>query len=287
MKARNIMPVVLVCIGLLTGLFGCKSSMSIRQLVKEEWRDTVRNTKYDFLIKGEFIENDTLFFTQEFLKNYPTEDGEPLRNTTIFLEPSKNSHYYTQEYWIEYLDEERCAEDWEYWQEGRMEEGLPALRRVETFGLPKDWIPLHFYKGRPCAYVPCQLDSPCQRRLTDSLIAERGFDVFFTPLISSEKQSESLYHFEIEDYRTLKTADLYIHIIDKKTKAAVWKYRYPNKEEYILMIPIESVSCFDLIVCKAPYQIYMEDQQLLFDRVDVKTLLEEVKSGKRTNLFNN
>ena len=287
MKARNLIPVILVCIGLVTALISCKSSMGIRQLVEEEWRDTVRNTKYDFLIKGEFIENDTLFFTQEFLKDYPTEDGRPLRNTAIFLEPSKNSHYYTQEYWIEHLNEESCAKDWIYWQEWRMEKGLPALCKVEIFGLPKDWIPLHFYKGRPCAYVPCEIDYPLQRQLTDSLIASRWYDTFFTPLKSSKKQSASLYHFEIEDYRTLKTADLYIHIIDKKTKTAVWEYRYPDKEEYILMIPIESVSSFDLIVCSAPYQKYFGNQQELFDKVDVKALLEEAKGGKRTTLFNN
>ena len=53
------------------------------------------------------------------------------------------------------------------------------------------------------------------------------------------------------------------------------------------MIPIESVSSFDLIVCSAPYQKYFGNQQELFDKVDVKALLEEAKGGKRTTLFNN
>ena len=147
MKVRNLMPVMLVCIGLVTALISCKSSMGIRQLVEEEWRDTVRNTKYDFLIKGEFIENDTLFFTQEFLKDYPTEDGRPLRNTAIFLEPSKDSRYYTQEYWIEHLGGEFWKEQLLYWNQKRKEKSHGSLQKVNTFGLPIDWIPLHFYKG--------------------------------------------------------------------------------------------------------------------------------------------
>ena len=261
-------------------------NQNIRKTIKEECKDTIENSDRCLLVKGEFIENDTLFFTQEFLKKRLTKYGQPLRNTTIFLEPSKDSHYYTQEYWIEHLGGEFWKEQLLYWNQKRKEKSHGSLQKVNTFGLPIDWIPLHFYKGVPCAYVPCEVDVPVQRRLSDSLLIYRYLEVDFTPLEKSDKLSESLYHFAFAATDWSSAGDLYIHIIDKKTKAAVWEYHYQDEEEYILMIPVESVSSFDLIVCSAPYQKYFGNQQELFDKVDVKALLEEARSGKRKNLFN-
>ena len=78
-------------------------------------------------------------------------------------------------------------------------------------------------------------------------------------------------------------------MIDQLTKASIWEYRKSGKETlYHLMIPIQSISYFKLIVCNAMLQKFTHNElDLLFDEVDVKTLLEEVKSGKKTNLFNN
>lgn len=258
--------------------------------IAKENRDTITNTESYLLIKGEFIENDTLFLAQEFFKEDLENNGssKTFLNTCVYLEPNKDSKYYTRNYWISFFDENHYKDDFEVWSRWRMEKKLPSLQKVDRLGLPTDWVPLHFYKGVPCVYAPCVVDVPFQCRMNDSIIVYRNMEPDFASLSKSEKLSDKTYHLTLGNWSySTDSVEVYIHILDEKTRTAVWEYRYPDKTTYSLLTPVESIPQFDLIVCRALYQEYSANERELFDKVDAKSLLEEVKSGKRTTLFNN
>ena len=71
-----------------------------------EQRDTLYSKGSYWIVGGRFVENDTLFFLQEWAE----EEGKLVRNATIYLEPDSDSYYYTPEYWLSYFDEANYAE---------------------------------------------------------------------------------------------------------------------------------------------------------------------------------
>lgn len=81
----------------------------------KEKRNTLIQNDHTLLIAGQFVENDTLFFVQE----YDREDGEMSRNTYIFWEPDRQSEYFQPDYWINRF-------------EGNHEDYLHKSRNTET-----------------------------------------------------------------------------------------------------------------------------------------------------------
>ena len=270
---------------------GCKENLSQTSFVEK--RDTILNDEHRLIVCGQFVENDTLFFLQEYLKKWK----DTLHNVSIYLEPDSNSIYYKPDFWLMRFDEEYCDEQMRQWQSNREKRFLSTWEKVSLFNLPIDWIPLHYRNGEPYVLVPCEVDYPWQVHLTDSVLKAKGFGHDLISLRKSERLSPTLYHFRLGNYdefghsflHTYENGELYIHVIDQLTKASIWEYRKSGKETlYHLMIPIQSISYFKLIVCNAMLQKFTHNElDLLFDEVDVKALLEEVKSGKKTNLFNN
>ena len=92
-----------------------------------------------------------------------------------------------------------------------------ALEKVDCFGLPSDWIPLHYYQGVPYVFSSCMVDVPQQRRLTDSLLIHRDMEIFFFPLAGSERVSPTVCHFKlavdssVADSPVSGFTDVYIH----------------------------------------------------------------------------
>ena len=234
----------------------------------KEKRDTLIQNDHTLLIAGHFVENDTLFFVQE----YDREDGEMSRNTYIFLEPDRQSEYFQPDYWINRFEgnhEDYLQQIKEHRNYHLKNNGTP-YQKVNTFGLPADWIPLHYFDGKPYAYIPPEADSPAPRRLTDSLLIQKDFEIYTFPLRESRKLSPTLYHFRLEE------TDLFIHILDEQTQTAVWEYRQGTKNWYHLMIPVASVRYFDLMHSIAPNHKYFETHQApVFDSVNIKALLQQ------------
>lgn len=234
----------------------------------KEKRDTLIQNDHTLLIAGQFVENDTLFFVQE----YDREDGEMSRNTYIFLEPNRQSEYFQPDYWINRFEgnHEDYLQQIKEHRNHHLKNNGTLYQKVNTFGLPADWIPLHYFDGNPYAYIPPETDTPAPRRLTDSLLIQKDFEIYTFPLRESRKLSPTLYHFRLEE------TDLFIHILDEQTQTAVWEYRQGKKNWYHLMIPVASVRYFDLMHSIAPNHKYFETHQApVFDSVNIKALLQQ------------
>lgn len=90
----------------------------------KEKRDTLIQNDHTLLIAGQFVENDTLFFVQE----YDCEAGKMSRNTYIFLEPDRQSEYFQPDYWINRF-------------EGNHEDYLQQIKEYRNYHLKNNGTP--------------------------------------------------------------------------------------------------------------------------------------------------
>ena len=152
------------------------------------------------------------------MQEYDREDGEMSRNTYIFLEPDRQSEYFQPDYWINRFEgnHEDYLQQIKEHRNYHLKNNDTPYQKVNTFGLPADWIPLHYFDRKPYAYIPPETDTPAPRRLTDSLLIQKDFEIYTFPLRESRKLSPTLYHFRLEE------TDLFIHILDEQTQTAVW-----------------------------------------------------------------
>ena len=276
--------VCLLGIGALCSMGSCCTSQ--KHSGEAEQRDTLYSKGSYWIVGGRFVENDTLFFLQEWAE----EEGKLVRNATIYLEPDSDSYYYTPEYWLLYFNEKNYASQFETWNMYREREHGDALRTVDLFGLPADWIPLHHLDGKPFVLASCEYDYPPQTHLTDSVVAQRGLEMAFLPLRSSEQLSPDCYHFRVgrriyfqpeEDPIT----DLYVHRIDARTGAAIWEYRKAEESILHLMVPAASARLFDLVACRDPLWRFMRKSLWQPDEVDLKAVLEAMNAGGKIDIY--
>ena len=202
--------VYLLGIGALCATESCRTGQQ-RTAIAEQ-RDTVYDSESSLVVKGAFTENDTLFF----LKEYDKLPEGMLRAAHVYCAKDTNAYEYTAEAWVEHFSDEACRREWNMLQQYR-DGGAMALEKVDCFGLPSDWIPLHYYQGVPYVFSSCMVDVPQQRRLTDSLLIHRDMEIFFFPLAGSERVSPTVCHFKlavdssVADSPVSGFTDVYIH----------------------------------------------------------------------------
>lgn len=258
-----------------------------------EWRDTIWNDAKNLVIKGAFTENDTLFYLQEFLKDSLHPDAPLKRNVSAYQEPDRHSRYYSRDYWMEYFHQMDYDEDYlQDWEKDKKEKNI-SLRKIDTFGLPDLWVPLEMHvdipNSKPFVCTPFQYDYWGLQLLNDSLLITRKclFKVF-NWIEKSEKLSDSKFHFVIHSVGVYSTkTDLYIYILDEKSKMSIWEYRDSESDSYRLMLPVESISYCNMLVFQSVYQDFKGDPSGFFNQAYLEKLLEEVVKGKRKTLFNN
>lgn len=245
----------------------------------KEYKDTVLQSKYNTIVMGRFVENDTTIF----LKEYDKEDGKLYLNTVIYVEPDKNSIHYNniaQPIFTPSYHPEQGQYDLDAWRRYRHEKQMPPLSKVDLLDLPTDWIPLHSYQKHYYVFTPCEVDKPFRRCLTDSTLAYYCMEFYFNAIQKLEKKSKSLYYIELEaqgEESRPESTQIYIHIIDSQKKVSVWETRKENKSKYELMIPIEAAKDFDMIVCYCPIHKFFDENIFKFDEIDFKTLLKQKK----------
>ena len=276
--------IISLLIGVGMAFAGCKNSQKETGRISMEI-DTLLNDDLRLIVGGEFMENDTLFFLQEYLKNWENRAGNTQRNTIIYLEPDSNSFCYNPEFWIDHFDEQSCATDLRDWLSFRKEKKVAdaLLKKVPLFDLPVDWIPLHHRNGKAYVLTPCEVDFPPQIRLTDSLIVKKRMDFVFTPMVKSEQCKPNVYRFDLESDNY---SSLYVYIIDERTKCAVWHWEGKTESAYYLMIPVTSVRDFDMVHCGSYLMKFAYNNLWEPDEVDVKSLLESVQAGKKVDIYN-
>ena len=234
-----------------------------------------------------------MFYLQEFLKDSLHPDAPLKRNVSAYQEPDRHSRYYSRDYWMEYFHQMDYDEDYlQDWEKDKKEKNI-SLRKIDTFGLPDLWVPLEMHvdipNSKPFVCTPFQYDYWGLQLLNDSLLITRKclFKVF-NWIEKSEKLSDSKFHFVIHSVGVYSTkTDLYIYILDEKSKMSIWEYRDSESDSYRLMLPVESISYCNMLVFQSVYQDFKGDPSGFFNQAYLEKLLEEVVKGKRKTLFNN
>ena len=250
---------VLFCGGTAFSLFGCGNAAK-RSLAFKGYCDTVLNDSLRLIVRGHFVENDTVFFLKEYLKD---REGMPC-NALIYLDANPDSRYRTTDYWVNRFD---ISDDLERWSRTWKEQHVP-VGKFDLQGLPAEWIPLHYRNGKPYVLATDRADNPPQARLAEGVVGykqESGFR--FVPAVC--------YKMSFTDYRL---GNLFLHFIDRHCRVAVWE-TVERGFFYDLMIPVESACYFD-VVDEAEARTFRPDA------VDIKALLEALKAGKRIDLYN-
>jgi hypothetical protein len=208
------------------------------------------------------------------------------KSDTIFIEREKTKDYYCKTY-IEknresILYEQLIDFSMENWEKERYSYGLKelkknrlhVLKKYKLTGLPREWLPLYRYKGKYYVYSPGEEGTEGRRFLTDStMVYWFGDEVSPQPILSAQAVNLQTWYLNIRSYfEQRRNSKLIIHIIDPKTKIAVWEDdNQPDADRYELYIPKESVKDFDMIVSRcdniktAPFGS--------FDQIDYKALL--------------
>jgi len=126
---------------------------------------------------------------------------------------------------------------------------IPYNQPVEKLLIPKKWIRLYQYEGKWILFDDNSFVS--MAHITDSSIIERDVEGCFSHPITEITKTGTNYNithtgvdfFDPDKRREFK---LIIHMIDKKTKVAVWEFLKYGRSQYILMVPVENISKFNV-----------------------------------------
>ena len=151
--------------------------------------------------------------------------------------------------------------------------GKKKLKKHNMFGLPKNWLPVHYYNGNYYLYAPSDWGNAGRRILSDSVFINWYMDGPYPQLLQSvSKEKASTYTIkyqrEKDDLQTLV-----IHIIDPKINLAVWEYQRDDGKpsSYKLYVAAPSAANFNMIVNHSNYQKQMEFK---FQEPDYQKLLK-------------
>lgn len=157
------------------------------------------------------------------------------------------------------------------------------LNKINTLGLPTEWIPLYLYKNKYYVYMPSEQGLLLRRIINDSLLIFWFMDGPMPYVLQSVTQTDnenwlvkSKDHFvRMEGF--IRPEILNIHMIDPVNKIAVWEYKSENEKEYKyeLCIPKERIKNFDIIVNDSNEKA----AEFEFEKPDFKKLMKK-KTGK-------
>ncbi len=151
------------------------------------------------------------------------------------------------------------------------------LKKFNTLGLPKEWLPLNLYKGKYYLYAPSDWGNLGRRIICDSSLIFWFMDGP-TPYAfqSIKKYNDTTYSLRTRNYLyacegCVSPEILNIYIIDKKNKIAVWEYKSEKEKNYTycLYVSKENIKKFDIIVnyCKTDKQMEVDFEEPDFARL--------------------
>jgi hypothetical protein len=204
---------------------------------------------------------DTAFLLKEVGKDY---------RHIIYVEKNRQSIFYTK-----LLDFKMDQSDTNaYIQNCRAfdEDLRKPVKKFRLWGLARQWLPVYKYKGKYYLYYPGDTGVENRKMITDSTICYSNMDGWLPEQMLSVKQSDNkTWVFGMSSFGKAKST-LTIHIIDNKTKLAVWEddnrsaaYRYG------LYVPRDYAAKFDMVVNYTNGDLPDEFE---FDKIDFKALLK-------------
>jgi len=139
--------------------------------------------------------------------------------------------------------------------------------------LPRQWVPLYLHKGKYYLYAPSEWGNLDRRTITDSTIIYWPMDgPTPAPIIDVKKINTSTVTFKMNPLYFKRFSGVKIHIIDPKSKMAVWEMPADTSEyRYQLFVPLSNATNFDMIVS------YCRDHktgEFIFDKIDYAALLK-------------
>jgi len=188
----------------------------------------------------------------------------------IYIEKNRQSTFYTK-----LLDFKMDKQDTNaYIQNCRdLDEDLrKSVKKFRLFGFARQWLPVYKYKHKYYLYYPGDTGVENRKMITDSTICYSYMDGWFPYQMLSVKQRDNKsWTFGMSSFGKAKST-LNIHIIDNKTKLAVWEDNAMSTQYfYGLYIPREYAAEFDMIVNYTNGDLPDEFE---FDKIDFKALLK-------------
>jgi len=205
--------------------------------------------------------NDTIFIKREL-----SED----MYHAIYIEKQKNTQRFK---WLTNFsfnesDIEGYKSAKEYYKE---KYPLAYKTKVNTFSLPKNWIPVHKYKNQYYTYAPSDWGNTGQRTINNQEFIQMNMDgPNPNPIESSEKINSKKVEF------TLFGGDIVrVYLFDPKQRIYIFEIDNGNSGSYYgFYVPSQYASNFDMIVNYCQTQ---KQHEYHFEEVDFEALIEKIK----------
>jgi len=149
------------------------------------------------------------------------------------------------------------------------------VKKFRLFGFARQWLPVYKYKHKYYLYYPGDTGLENRKMVTDSTICYSNMDGWLPEqMLSVKNPDKNTWTFRMSSFNMARST-LIIHIIDNKTKLAVWEddsiggpYRFG------LYVPREYAKNFDMIVNYTNGDLPDEFE---FNKIDFKALLKGKK----------
>lgn len=167
----------------------------------------------------------------------------------IFIDSNKNSKYYNRiaAFGLNRSDSDLYSASVKY-----LNEKYPGKFKKVSFELPRQWVPLHYYKGKYYLYSPNDYMSNYLAGISDTTYIDYTGEGPVANRINSVTQVDSnTYEFSVTAW-TQPDRKITIHILDKETGLAVFDDANAVMDNtshgYSVMVPVENIRQFSIIV---------------------------------------
>ena len=207
---------------------------------------------------------DTIFFKRERGKDF---------YHIIYVEKNRQSTFYTKllDFKMDKHDTSVYIQNWSAFDKDLRK----PVKKFKLLGFARQWLPVYKYKNKYYLYYPGDTGLENRKMITDSTICYSNMDGWFPyQMLSLKQRDNKSWTFGMSSFGKAKST-LTIHIIDNKTKLAVWEDGNRNAAYgYGLYVPRDDAAKFDMIVNYTNGDLPDEFE---FDKIDFKALLKGSK----------
>ena len=238
-----------------------------------------------------------LFIAFVLFFSYGQADKKPTsaKAATLFVKKNDTDFisrkFYKHSYQKVFIEKNRNSKEYKSLLEIKMDDDDGSLYVNNLAGLthiyhnfksfinedfPKNWLPLNNYKNRLYIYFPSERGESGRISLTDSTLIKWSIEGPSPQAILMVKQLNKVT-WKITSkyfYNGWKAKRVIVHIIDEKSKMAVWEYLGEKGiNQYNLCIPFEHAKEFDMVVTSC---LQNRTNEFVFGKIDYKALLKKV-----------
>lgn len=209
----------------------------------------------DIEIQNEKDKRDTIFLRK------PNSDG----HSVYVNKDGKESPYFDILKNLDYThsDEQYQKDIQAIWKFRRA-----SVDSVNLGTLPRNWVPLHLYKGEYYVYDPSN-NVQLKISLNDSTLILKGMERSLRLMNDVQLKGKDVYEVSVTDYKGVNRS-FKIHLIDRYRGIAVFEDLF-EKGSHKLMVTVDRADRFPLVTYYSPKNM---EPEFLFDTPDFKKLLQ-------------